>query len=159
MLECISFKYDWQILKPDVNVDFNDCRAKQHLAALVNGIGSTTECIVIDFVKGTCNWVCGYRNVQEAWDRLDDEQQDYVLVFRHLIRQPILGDRDDFPHLFFSQLIHEKYLHLFEEYENNNGYDSATIDIKKNLVKRAERAIRGSVRSENNAPVWSIEKR
>jgi hypothetical protein len=159
MLECISFKYDRQILKPEVDVDFNDSRVKQHLAALVNGVGSTTECIVIDFVKCTCHWVCDYQNVQEAWDRLDGEQQDYVLAFRHLIRQPILGDRDDYPHLFFSQLILQKYLRLFEEYENNNGEDSATIDIEKKLVKQAERAIRGITRSENNAPVWSIEKR
>ena len=152
----LDWEFDWQIKRHEVLVDFNDSRAQRHLAALVRRAGSTTEGIVNDFVLGTTDSLNAYPSVQDAWEKLDSEQRDYVLAFRNLMSKPVLGHPENFPHLVYVEVIHSKYLDLLTEHEDEHGEGSLSVEGKEQLAVQAKRIIDSSIRSENKASPWVI---
>lgn len=143
----------------NVNVDFNDHRVQRHLAALVRGYGSTTEGIVIDFVRDSYDCI-GRQNcsVQGAWMRLDEDQKRYVMAFRDMLLMPVLGDQNDFPHLFYINIIRQQYRHFLENYEMENGENAVTENIIKQLEEQAEIFVKKSLYSDESTPIWSVER-
>lgn len=153
----IDFKFDDNCRQHDVEVDFNDRRVKQHLCALVRGYGSTTENILIDFVNGTYGSIKDYDSVQEAWNKLDSEQQSFVLVFRNMMGKVLLGERKIFPHLFHVSLIRDAWSKMIEQAEEVAGEDSLSLDDETDLVVKAAKMLNESIVSESDLPTWSIE--
>lgn len=155
-MKYLDWKYDWQIKKHEVNVDFNDERLKKHLSALVCRSGSSTEEVVNDFALGQTNAIYRFQSVQEAWDRLDDEQQDYVLAFRNLLGQPILGSKQEFPNLFYVQKVRDQYLNLKSEYEEQLDCQTSSVHKMEELAWQAKKFVDSTIRTESTAPLWVV---
>lgn len=140
----------------DIGIDLNAPRVMSHLSTLISRVGSRTEMIVNDFVLGTFDQLRRYSTVQEAWECLDIEQQDIVIGFRNLLRKPVLGAVDDFPHLFYSECVWLRYMDITGDIEMLNEYASLTIEQSIEAAEQALRDIALNISTEKKATMWEI---
>lgn len=86
--------------------DLNDDRARVHLKALLCGLDSNTENIVIDFSLNHTGMIDQYSSFEEAWQQLDVGQRDFIAAFRNLSGKPYINPhREDFVKEFFCDLV------------------------------------------------------
>lgn len=155
----IDFNYDWQIL--DVELDLNQPRVKQHLKALLRGYGSTTETIMIDFIKETFDCIKTYSDIEDAWNRLDKEQKKMISGFRSLLNESFLCDSTSecFPEKWFRKIVANEYEELTNQYINSGKCheDKITLDEKTKMAIQAEKNIRNILNIKSNKTTWVIE--
>ena len=156
----IDFNYDWQIL--DVELDLNQPRVKQHLKALLRGYGSTTETIMIDFIKETYDCIKTYPDVEDAWNRLDKEQKKMIYGFRSLLNKSFLCDStsERFPEVWFRKIVANEYEELTNQYINYGkcNEDKISLDEKIKLANLAEETIRQRLNSKIKSSAWAIKE-
>ena len=163
MKKYIKFNADWQIKADTGLLDMSSFRVLKHLKALVRGGGSSTENIVIDFVKNTTENLVEYRCFRDAWDKLDFDQKDMVVGFRAFISKTyISATSGDFVSEFYCNLVRDRY-HELEEIKSEHSpsllvNDELPIDIKHELAKQADREIRSKVGDINAVPAFSVEE-
>ena len=163
MSEYLSFQFDWQQRRHNPSelssgVDLNESRAQAHLRALIRGCGSSTESIVNDFVTNDVGSISKYESVQKAWQRLDGEQQHFVIAFRDLMEKPVLGDFSNFPHLFYIQTIQRKYLDILQAYERDHGEQSSTIEQQILFAEKAKKIVTDKITTESTGAVYVVEQ-
>lgn len=155
MVEYISFGYDGEIKQ--VDIDLNDPRVGAHLKALIRGFGSTTESILIDFVKEEWRSIRIYNSVHEAWAQLDTEQKNMVAGFRSFIGKSFLCDCQSayFPTIWFRRIVANEYSEALDQLPNR---DQLTIKEKAVEAGRAEVRIRALLNSDDPSQAWMIER-
>lgn len=163
MKKYICFNADSEINHKANTLDFNRERVLSHLKALIRGYGSTTENIVIDFVKNTYSNLVEHKSFQDAWNKLDVDQKDMVVGFRTLTdKYHISATSGDFVSSFYCNLVRDRFRELeSEEIENssmNDHYDDLPIDIQLEIAKKAEHEIREEVGEHNAVPAFSVKE-
>lgn len=87
-------------------LDVNDERARVHLKALLCGLDSNTENIVIDFSLNHTGMIDQYSRFEEAWQQLDVGLRDFIAAFRNLSGKSYINPhREDFVKEFFCDLV------------------------------------------------------
>ena len=164
-MEFINFGYNWQ--NADVFIDLNSYRVRSHLAALIRGGGSSTESLVVDFVNDTYDSVSKYDSVQDAWGRLDVEQQILVAGFRSLMSRPVLGvpsptfpaSSPDFPNLWFKNVVAGEFQRLRDEYDaSHNHFEETPISILIEFARVAEATIKQDITTTDPGAVWFVDQ-
>ncbi|MFT4803095.1 MAG: hypothetical protein ACI9YE_000284 [Psychroserpens sp.] len=152
----IDFKFNR--VSENVDIDLNDPRVTQHLKALIRGMGSSTENIVLDFVNNTTSTIKKYGSVQHAWSILDEGQKIIIDGFRSLTSKgDIQACENCFCHYWYCNVVADRYFDLIIEYEREIDAEVEDIEIKVRLAKQAEKEIKLQLTSTNDDPVWTVE--
>lgn len=155
-LKYIDFKFNRMCER--VDIDLNEHRVKQHLKAVIRGMGSSTENIVLDFVNNTTSAIEKYDNVQQAWAILDDGQKNIIDGFRSLILKAHIGALDySFCHYWYCNVISDRYNDLRMEYEREMDVDLDDIEVESRLAKQAEQEIKLQLTSTDDDLIWTVE--
>ena len=150
----INFGFDWQ--QQAVEMDLNNDRVRQHLKALIRGCGSSTENILVDFVKNTHGRIAEYGSVESAWNRLDAGQKEMVIGFRALMNQATLGHVEQFPLLWFRALVSERFGSMRDQYEAKHDGESAPLDLQSEWAEQAESEIRAQLNGPSGQ-TWVVD--
>jgi hypothetical protein len=152
----IDFKFNWS--SDHVDIDLNDPRVTQHLKALIRGMGSSTENIVLDFVNNTISTIEKYDSVQQAWAILDEGQKAIIDGFRSLTSKGYIQACEyRFCHYWYCNVIANRYFDLITEYEREIDEQVEDVDVKVRFAKQAEQEIKLRLTSTDNDPIWTIE--
>lgn len=152
----IDFKYNR--MSKCVDIDFNAPRVIQHLKALIRGVGSSTENIVLDFINNTTSAIEQYDNVQQAWAILDNEQKAIIDGFRSLMSKAHIGALEySFCHHWYCNVISDKYIDLLKSYESQMNEEVEDINVKILLANQAEQEVKLKLTSIDGEPIWSVE--
>jgi hypothetical protein len=152
----IDFKFNWS--HEHVEIDLNERRVTQHLKALISGMGSSTENIVLDFVNNTTSTIEKYDSVQQAWATLDGGQKAIVDGFRSLTSKGYIQAKESsFCHDWYRNVVSDRYSDLLKEYEREIDEQVEDVDVKVRFAKQAEQEIKLQLTSTDNAPIWTIE--
>lgn len=152
----IDFKFNWT--SEYVDIDLNDPRVTQHLKALIRGMGSSTENIVLDFVNNTISTIEKYDSVQQAWAILDEGQKVIIDGFRSLTSKGYIQACEyPFCHYWYCNVVANRYFDLITEYEREIDEQVEDVDVKVRFAKQAEQEIKLQLTSTDNAPIWTIE--
>jgi hypothetical protein len=154
--EYIDFKFNWS--SEHVVIDLNERRVKQHLRALIFGMGSSTENIVFDFVNNSTSTIENYDSVQQAWATLDERQKAIIDGLRSLTSKGhIQAEEYSFCHDWYRNVVSDRYTDLLEDYEREVNEEVEDIAVKARFAKQAEQEIKLQLTSTDNAPIWTIE--
>lgn len=152
----IDFKFNWA--SEFVDIDLNEPRVTQHLKALIRGMGSSTENIVLDFVNNTTSTIEKYDSVQHAWAILDEGQKVIIDGFRSLTSKGhIQACEYCFCHSWYCNVVADRYFDLIIEYEREIGGEVEDIEVKIRLAKQAEQEVKLQLTSTGDEPVWTVE--
>ena len=152
----IDFKFNW--ISETCDIDLNESRVSQHLKALIRGMGSSTENIVLDFVNNTTGTIEKYDSVQQAWSILDKGQKVIIDGFRSLISKGYIQACEySFCHQWYCNVIADRYFDLVLEYEREIDEEIEDIEVKKRLAKQAEEEVKLQITSTDEHPIWTVE--
>jgi hypothetical protein len=152
----IDFKYNWT--SEYVDIDLNDPRVTQHLKALIRGMGSSTENIILDFVNNTTSTIEKYDSVQHAWAILDEGQKVIIDGFRSLTSKGYIQACEySFCHYWYCNVVADRYFNLIMEYEREIDEEVEDIEVKIRIAKQAEQEVKLQLTSTGDDPIWTVE--
>jgi hypothetical protein len=162
MKQYLEFNSEWES-KPSANLlDFNDGRVRVHLKALLRDQGSSTENIVIDFVRNTWDSLVKYPSFRAAWDKLDLDQKDMVVGFRAFTDMAhISATAGDFVADFYCGLVRDRYTKLEVAIEESTPIDdefNLSLEDELKLAAQADREIKAAVGEHNAVPAFCVKE-
>ncbi|MGR5253621.1 hypothetical protein ACPV5S_15595 [Vibrio astriarenae] len=136
----------WIERNPEIHTateDFNDYWTRAHLKAFIRGGGSTSENIVMAFVKNDPNMIPPNYDLAEAWARLDARQQNLVKA----LRMEMLGshgypmsEATTLQH-FFNCMCKREFELLCYEWNEENRYSDMPFETELELANEATRTV------------------